>query len=283
MQLNGETLVYGIIGYPVKHSKSPTFQTAAFQALGINAVYVPFHVKPEDLQKAVEGIKALSIKGVNVTVPHKEEVIKYVNEISEEVKFIGAANTIENIDGYLKAYNTDAYGFIRGLKELLEKAGKEISELSFLVLGAGGASRAIVYGLIKEGAKKIYLANRTLEKAEKLIFDFKHLNRFIEDTIEPIELSKVEEYLSKVNVIVNTTSVGLHPEDKALFDYEKIMKKHIVVDIIYKKTPLLKKAEEKGCLWQDGLPMLLYQGARSFEIWTKREAPIEVMKKILEK
>ncbi len=283
MQLNGETLVYGIIGYPVKHSKSPTFQTAAFQSLGINAVYVPFHVKPEDLEKAVEGIKALSVKGVNITIPHKEEVIKYVNEISEEVKFIGAANTIENIDGYLKAYNTDAYGFIRGLKELLEKAEKDISDLSFLVLGAGGASRAVVYGLLKEGTKKIYLANRTLEKAEKLISDFKQLNRIVEKTIEPVRLDKVEDYLDKVDVIVNTTSVGLHPEDKPLFDYEKIMKKHIIVDIIYKKTPLLKKAEEKGCLWQDGLPMLLYQGVRSFEIWTKREAPVEVMRKILEK
>ena len=283
MYLNGETLVYGIIGYPVKHSKSPTFQTAAFQKLGINAVYVPFHVKPEDLQKAVDGIRALSIKGVNVTVPHKEEVIKYVNEISEEVKYIGAANTIENIDGYLKAYNTDAYGFIRGLKELLQQVNKQIPELSFLVLGAGGASRAIIYGLVKEGAKKIYLANRTLEKAEKIISDFKQLNRFLEEIIEPVKLHEVENYLDKVDVIVNTTSVGLHPEDKPLFDYEKIMKKHIIVDIIYKKTPLIKKAEEKGCLWQDGLPMLLYQGAKSFEIWTKKEAPIDVMKKILEK
>ena len=283
MYLNGETLVYGIIGYPVKHSKSPTFQTAAFQKLGINAVYVPFHVKPEDLQKAIDGIRALSIKGVNVTVPHKEEVIKYVNEISEEVKYIGAANTIENIDGYLKAYNTDAYGFIRGLKELLQQVNKQIPELSFLVLGAGGASRAIIYGLVKEGAKKIYLANRTLEKAEKIISDFKQLNRFLEEIIEPVKLHEVENYLDKVNVIVNTTSVGLHTEDKPLFDYEKIMKKHIIVDIIYKKTPLIKKAEEKGCLWQDGLPMLLYQGAKSFEIWTKKEAPIDVMKKILEK
>lgn len=283
MYLNGETLVYGIIGYPVKHSKSPTFQTAAFQKLGINAVYVPFNVKPEDLQKAIDGIRALSIKGVNVTVPHKEEVIKYVNEISEEVKYIGAANTIENIDGYLKAYNTDAYGFIRGLKELLQQVNKQIPELSFLVLGAGGASRAIIYGLVKEGAKKIYLANRTLEKAEKIISDFKPLNRFLEEIVEPVKLHEVENYLDKVNVIVNTTSVGLHPEDKPLFDYEKIMKKHIIVDIIYKKTPLIKKAEEKGCLWQDGLPMLLYQGAKSFEIWTKKEAPIDVMKKILEK
>ncbi len=283
MLLNGETQVYGIIGYPVKHSKSPTFQTAAFEASGINAVYVPFHVKPEDLQKAVEGIKALSVKGVNVTVPHKEEVLKYVNELSEEVRYIGAANTLKNIDGYIKAYNTDAYGFIRGLKELLSQAGKEIPDLCFLVIGAGGASRAVIYGLIKEGAKKIYLANRTLKKAEQIIKDFTSLNRFVKDTVVPIPISDIESYLEEADVIVNTTSVGLNDEDKPLFDYEKIMKKHIIVDIIYKKTPLIKEAEKKGCLWQDGLPMLLYQGARSFEIWTGKEAPVDVMRKILEK
>ncbi len=283
MLLNGETQVYGILGYPVKHSKSPTFQTAAFEALGINAVYVPFHVKPEDLQKAVEGIRALSIKGVNVTVPHKEEVIRYVNEISEEVKYIGAANTIENIDGYLKAYNTDAYGFIKGLKELLSEANKQIPELKFLILGAGGASRAVLFGLLKEGAPYILLANRTVEKAEKIVKDFSPLNRFLSEIVKPIPLSDVEKYLEEIDVIVNTTSVGLKDEDKPLFNYEKIMKKHIVVDIIYKKTPLLKKAEEKGCLWQDGLPMLLYQGVRSFEIWTKRKAPVDVMKQILQK
>ncbi len=283
MILTGETQVYGIIGYPVKHSKSPTFQTAAFQHSGINAVYVPFHVKPEDLPKAIEGIRALSIKGVNVTVPHKEEVLKYVNEHSEEVKYIGAANTIENIEGYLKAYNTDSYGFIRGLKELLSETKKEISQLKFLVIGAGGASRAVLYGLLKEGAKKVYISNRTVDKAKKIIDDFSNLNRFIESTFSPISLSDIEKYLSDTDVIVNTTSVGLKEDDPPLFDYDKIEKRHVVIDIIYKKTPLLKKAEEKGCLWQDGLPMLLYQGARSFEIWTKRKAPVDIMKKFLEK
>ncbi|NPA53335.1 MAG: shikimate dehydrogenase [Aquificae bacterium] len=283
MILNGETQVYGILGYPVKHSKSPMFQTAAFEALGINAVYVPFHVKPEDLKKAIDGIKALSIKGVNITVPHKEEVIKYVNEVSEEVKYIGAANTIKNIDGYLKAYNTDAYGFIRGLKELLQKAKKEIYELKFLVIGAGGASRAVVYGLLKEGAQKIYIANRTKERVEKLIKDFSSLNKFVKEIITPISLSEIDKFLDKTDVIINTTSVGLKEEDKPLFRYENLKKEHIVIDIIYKKTLLLKEAEKKGCLWQDGLPMLLYQGAKSFEIWTGKEAPIKIMEEILRK
>lgn len=277
--VNGETEVYGIIGYPVKHSKSPQFQTAAFQALGINAVYLPFQVRPEDLLKAIDGIKALSIKGINVTVPHKEEVIKYLDEISEEVEYIGACNTIKNIDGYLQGFNTDAYGFIEGLKELTP----DFADKRFLVIGAGGASRAVVYGLIKSGVQKIILSNRTVKKAEEIVSDFKKLNRFIEEIIEVIPLNQIENYLKEVDVIVNTTSIGLKDEDPPLFDYSKIEKRHIVVDIIYKKTKLLQAAEERGCLYQDGLPMLLYQGARAFEIWTEQKAPIEVMKEILSK
>ena len=277
--VNGETQVYGIIGYPVKHSKSPQFQTAAFQYLGINAVYLPFQVRPEDLPKAIEGIKALSIKGINVTVPHKEEVIKYLDELSEEVEYIGACNTVKNIDGYLQGFNTDAYGFIEGLKELTP----DFADKKFLVIGAGGASRAVIYGLIKSGVQKIILANRTVKKAEEIVSDFKKLNRFIEEIIDIISLSHIENYLKDVDIIVNTTSIGLKEDDPPLFDYSKIEKRHIIVDIIYKKTKLLQAAEEKGCLYQDGLPMLLYQGARAFEIWTGQKAPVEVMREILSK
>ncbi len=278
MLVNGETEVYGIIGYPVKHSKSPQFQTAAFRHKNINAVYLPFEVKPENLKKAVNGIKALSIKGINITVPHKEEVIRYLDETSEEVQFIGACNTVKNIDGYLIGYNTDAYGFIEGLKEI----EPQFQDKTFLILGAGGASRAVLYGLIREGAEKIFVANRTIDRVFQIIQDFSKLNRFIQEIIIPVPLDKVEEYLSSTHIIVNTTSVGLKDEDPPLFDYSKIQKKHTVVDIIYKKTKLLKVAQEKGCKWQDGLPMLLYQGAKAFEIWTGEKAPVEVMRKVLQ-
>jgi len=275
--INGQTAVYGIIGYPVSHSKSPQFQTAAFISVGINAVYLPFQVRPEDLKKAVEGIKALSIKGFNVTVPHKEEIIPLLDEISEEVKYIGACNTVINLDGYLKGYNTDAHGFIQGLREILP----EIHEKRFLIIGAGGASRAVVYGLIKEGVQDIYLGNRTPERAERIIQDFSTLNRFVDRIIHPLKLDEIEKVLPEVDVIVNTTSVGLKDEDPQLFDYSKIEKRHVVVDIIYKKTPLLEVADKKGCLWQDGLPMLLYQGAKAFELWTGKKPPVEVMRRVL--
>jgi len=273
MIINGETSVYGIIGYPVKHSKSPIFQTKAFEYLRINAVYIPFEVKPENLQTAIKGLKALSVKGVNVTIPHKEEMIKYINEISQEAKIIKAVNTLKIIDGYIIGYNTDAYGFITGLKEL----EPDLSGKTALVLGAGGASRAVIYSLITEGVK-IYIANRTKPKVEQIIDDFKTLTKYITDFIQYIEFSKIEEILKEVDIIINTTSVGLKDEDPELFDYSRIEKKHIVVDIIYKETKLLKKAKEIGCKYQDGLPMLIYQGAKSFEIWTGRKAPVEIMK-----
>ncbi len=275
--INGETQVYGIFGYPVKHSKSPIFQTFSFQSLGINAVYLPFEVKPEDLQTAVNSIRALGIKGVNITVPHKEHVINYIDELSEEVKYIKAANTIQNIDGYLKAYNTDAYGFIRGLKELEPDFYKK----KFLVIGAGGASRAVLYGLIKEGVQNIIVANRTVEKVNQIIKDFKTLHRFIEEIIKPVPLNEIDNYINHVDIIVNTTSVGLGEEDPPLFNYDLLDKNHTVVDIIYKKTPLLQAAEKKGCKWQDGLPMLLYQGIKAFEIWTGKEPDIEKVRQII--
>jgi len=278
-KIDGKTQVYGIFGYPVSHSKSPTFQTLSFQSLGINAVYLPFEVKPENLESAVKSIRVLGIKGINVTVPHKEHIIEYVDELSEEVRYIKAANTIQNLDGYLKAYNTDSYGFIRGLKEL----ESDFREKKFLVLGAGGASRAVLYGLVKEGVQSITVANRTVERTKQIIDDFRALHRFIEEIIKPISLNEIEYYIKDVNIIVNTTSVGLRDDDRPLFDYELIEKRHTVVDIIYRKTPLLEVADKKGCKWQDGLPMLLYQGVKAFEIWTGKEPDIDKIKGVLKK
>ncbi|PMP76635.1 MAG: shikimate dehydrogenase [Sulfurihydrogenibium sp.] len=277
MILDGQTKVYGIFGYPVKHSKSPTFQTAAFQHLGINAVYVPFEVNPESISQAVESLRVLKISGVNVTIPHKESVVPYVNELSDEVKVIKAANTIKNVDGYLIAYNTDWYGFVEGLKELEPTIeGKKV-----LVIGAGGSSRAIIYGLLKEGVDKIYLANRTVERAKKLLNEYLQHFKVVDKIIHPIPLADINEIVKEVDIIVNTTSVGLNDEDFPLFNYDFIEQRHTVVDIIYKETKLLKVAKEKGCKYQNGYPMLIHQGAKSFEIWTGQKAPIDVMKKSL--
>jgi len=261
MNVRGSTEIYGVIGFPVKHSLSPVFQNAAFSYLGIDAVYVPFEIAPEDLEEALKGLKKVGIKGLNVTVPHKEKVLSLADSLSEEVKEIGAANTLKFTLEGIEAYNTDWVGFLRAIEELRDPRGKRV-----LVLGAGGASRAVLYALKRVGAR-IYLWNRTKEKALRLSEEF-----------EGEVVDSVEEVLDKVEVIVNTTSVGLKPEDKPLFDYSRIESSHIVVDLIYKETPLIKVAREKGCLYQNGFPMLVYQGAESFKIWTGCEAPVKIMK-----
>ena len=252
---NGQTLCYGIFGYPVKHSLSPVFQSFAFNKKNINAIYVPFEVKPEDLEDAIKGAKAMSVKGLNITIPHKESVLKFVDVISDDVKKIGSCNTLKFEDEVIKAYNTDYIGFKRALEEKTSLSGKKA-----LVLGAGGTSKAIIYALTKSGTK-VYLYNRTIEKAIKLkeIFD-----------VEVVET--IEDVLQYVDIIVNTTSVGLKDDDKPLFDYNKISDSHIVFDVVYKDTLLVKKAKEKQAITVNGLPMLVYQGLESFKIWTGVDA-----------
>ncbi len=262
--IKGDTDIYGVIGYPVKHSLSPVFQNSAFQELSINAVYVAFEPKPEDLEYAIKGLKALNVKGVNVTLPYKETVIHFANFLSEEVKVISSANTLKFAEEKIEAYNTDWKGFLQSIKEHIDPKGKKV-----IVLGAGGSTRAILFAL-KKAQADIYIWNRTKSKAEKLALIF---------GVKVVD--KPEEIVKEIDIIVNTTSVGLRDKDPPLFDYNEITKNHLVFDIIYKNTKLLRKAKEKGAVAIDGLDMLVYQGAESFKIWTGREPPIKVMKKSL--
>lgn len=260
--INAKTELYGVIGYPVKHSLSPVFQNALLKYSGLNAVYLAFEIKPEDLENAVRGFKAIGVKGINITVPHKEAIMKYLDEIEETAQEIGAVNTVKFEKGKAIGYNTDWIGFIKALKILKPKvAGEKI-----LVLGAGGASKAIIYALLHEGAE-VFLWNRTKEKALNLVKKFK--NRLT-------AVNRPEEVIDEVNIIVNTTSVGLKKDDPEIFNYSLITPAHTVIDIIYKETKLIKKAKEVGAKFQDGLPMLLYQGIESFKIWNGCEVPYSV-------
>ncbi len=258
--LNGQTSLYGIFGYPVRHSKSPTFQTYLFQKYGINAVYVPFEIHPDYIKDAVDSIKILGIKGLNITVPHKEAVLDYLDATSDEIKLIKSVNTIKNENGKLIGYNTDWFGFYESIRnnQLYNKIK------TVLVIGAGGSTRAIIFALIKLGVKNILLTNRTISKAENIAKDFKNLG----SQISVINFNEIEKYLLHTDMIINTTSVGLHDDDNELFNYDSLQKAHFVFEIIYKDTKLIKKAKEKGCIYQTGHEMLLYQGIKAFEIWT---------------
>ena len=278
MKVTGKTCVYGIFGYPVKHSLSPLMQNAAFREAGVDAVYVPFEVEPENLKEAVDGVRALGIKGLNVTVPHKERIVEHLDYLSEEAELLGAVNTVKNENGELTGYNTDAEGFLRSLIE----EGVELEGKKALMFGAGGAARAVGYALLKGGVSFLYIVNRNFQRAREV---GELLGKRGNVLVFPLKESTVETLLKEVDLIVNTTSVGMKPEDPHLFDYSKIPERIAVVDIIYNppETPLLKAAKERGCKTVNGLGMLVHQGAVAFEIWTGKKAPVETMREVLER
>lgn len=279
MRIDGNTKLLGIFGYPVKHTLSPVMQNAAIDALGLKYVYVPFEVRPEELESAVKSIRALGIAGVNVTVPHKQAVIPFLDDVTEEASLIGSVNTIENRDGRLIGHNTDSKGYIRSLRE---DAGFEPKGKKVLIIGAGGAAKGIVAGLSMEGVSKIIIANRTVEKAVKLANEFG--NKFSTVSFNATSLSSLKDpqLLSTIDLIINTTSAGL-AGDAPEVNFSLTPSHTLVSDIVYKPpvTPFMKNAESASRKTIGGIGMLIYQGAISFEIWTGHKAPVDVMKKAL--
>ncbi len=270
MEINAHTRLTGIIGYPVRHSLSPLMHNSAFKALGINYCYVAMEVHPDDLMEAIMGLKALGFVGVNVTVPHKEAVLPFLDELSEEASFIGAVNTIKIMDNRLKGYNTDADGFMYSLKE----EGVVPEDKEVFIAGAGGAAKAVVYGLAGV-CSKLYIYNRTVEKAEALA-------RAVKDRGTEVEVLPRPEVPSSVSLVVNATSLGLKDDDPLPIQIDSLREGQVIYDLIYKKTPLLKEAESRGLKAIDGLGMLLWQGVRAFRIWTGQEPPVEVMRAVLQ-
>ncbi|MFC2034083.1 shikimate dehydrogenase [Chloroflexota bacterium] len=275
--ISSKTNICGLIGDPVEHSMSPIMHNAAFRELGIDYLYLPFRVKKENLLRAIEGMRALNIKGLNVTIPHKVEVMKCLDKLDPLAEKIGAVNTIVNDNGSLTGYNTDASGF---LQTLLEKGvnpeGKKV-----VILGAGGASRAISFILADKGAKLIIL-NRLLELewAEKLA---DRISQVFNMEVPTKEMNKenLEEALNKADILVNTTSVGMSPDiSKTPIDADLLKPGLIIFDIIYNpiKTRLVKEAEATDLETIGGLDMLVWQGALAFEKWTGQKAPVELMK-----
>lgn len=259
--------LYGVIGDPVAHSLSPVMQNAAFKALNMDCYYAPFHVKGRYLYEAVNGARALGLGGLNVTVPHKEVIIRFVpaDDASHD---IGAANTIDFKAN--KAYNTDAPGAIASLKD----NGVSIKGKNVLVLGAGGAARAVTYGLLKNGAA-VTIANRTAPKAVDLAAYIRE-----HGDVFGTSMDDLKEKVAIADVIINTTTVGMG-EDRTLVTAGMLNDKQVVFDLVYRpvETQLLKEAKLAGAKAIDGITMLVRQGAMSFEIWTGVKPPVDVMER----
>ena len=281
MKITGETNVLGVFGYPVRHTLSPLMQNAAIEALGLNYAYLPFEVKPGDIGDAVRGIRSLGIAGVNVTVPHKEAVIPFLDELTDEAEKIGAVNTIENRNGRLIGHNTDSLGYVMSLRE---DAGFEPKNKTIIVIGAGGAAMGIITGLLSNDAGEIVIANRTVEKAEKIKANYTKKNKDgnIRIITAPLSCLKDPKILSSVDLIINTTSMGLEGMAPDV-DFTSTRPQVLISDISYKPavTKFLKNAQDADRRTIGGLGMLVYQGALSFETWTSHKAPVDVMKKAL--
>ncbi|MFC1861669.1 shikimate dehydrogenase [Chloroflexota bacterium] len=275
--VSGKTNICGIIGDPVEHTMSPVMHNAAFREMGIDYLYLPFRVKKEELDKAIEGMRALNIKGLNVTIPHKVAVLRFLDKLDHLAEQIGAVNTIVNDNGVLIGYNTDASGFIQAL---LEK-GIEPRSKNVVILGAGGASRAISFSLADKGVNLVIL-NRSLELdwAEELAG---RISQTFSKEVAALELNRenLARALEKANILVNATSVGMSPNTDATPVTPDLLRPNlIVVDIIYNpiKTRLLREAEAIGAKAINGVDMLIWQGAIAFEKWTGCKAPVKLMK-----
>lgn len=277
MKITGKTKIVGIFGFPVSHTLSPLIQNVAFQEAGLDFVYVPFQVKSSDLRKATEAIRVFDIVGVNVTIPHKEGIIDYLDEISEEVKLIGAVNTVVNKGGKLVGYNTDWMGFLESLRE----DGVSLKEKKAFLIGAGGAALSLGFALVKEGVKTLFLTNRTYSRAENLARKLKEI-KGDETEIKVVEFEKKEKLVSEgIDILINATSLGMKEKDPPLIDLTGFPSSLYVYDVIYnRETELLKEAKKLGMRCQGGLGMLIYQGASAFWLWTGKKAPIEKMKAV---
>lgn len=278
MMVTGKTKVCGLIGDPVEHSLSPCLQNAAFKHYGLDFIYVAFRVKQENLRDAIQGLRSLGIHGLNVTMPHKINVIQYLDDLDATAKIIGSVNTILNRNGKLIGYTTDGAGALKALRyHGVDPSGKKI-----VILGAGGASRSVSLTLAKE-AKELVILNRTLSKAERLAEELKALYEY-GTVIKADELNSqnVKREMADANILINATSIGMRPNDGSTPIDSALLRSDLVVfDLVYEplETRLLIEAKKRRATTIDGLTMLVFQGAVSFEIWTGRTAPFKVMMK----
>lgn len=272
--------ILGVIGHPIKHTFSPFIHNKAAQILDLDMLYLPFDVPPSSLKDALKGMIALGLKGFNVTIPHKESIIPYLHHLSEEASIVGSINTIVNDHNELAGYNTDVHGIYESLLPFKD----DISGKSATVLGAGGTARAVIFCLIRHfKVSSIHLVNRTVQRAETLKDYFIDSMRYEDITVYELVPPDLVSLLQRSKLIINTTQLGMYPEidDSPITHKEAFTKDQIVFDAIYNplKTVFLKMAEEQGATAINGIKMLTHQAAKSFELWTGIQMPVD---KILE-
>ncbi len=265
--IDSHTSLYCVLGDPIFHSLSPVMHNSAFAHIGYNGAYLAFNVK--DIASAVAGIRGLGIKGVSVTIPHKVAVMEYLDEIDEKAVKIGAVNTIINKAGKLYGYNSDYLGAVDALSEKTDIAGKDV-----VMIGAGGAARAIGFGVISKGGN-LTIANIIEDEGKLLAKDL---------GVRYYPLSDINTCMKNVDcrILINATPVGMTPDvDGMPIPGEFLNKDMVVMDIVYNplKTRLLKEAEDIGCVTVDGVSMFVFQGVFQFELWTGKKAPVDVMRK----
>ena len=276
MKIKGSTNIVGLIGHPVEHSFSPPMHNAAFDALNMDYAYVAFDVNPNDLKSAIEGAESLNIKGFNVTIPHKVDVMQYLDELDEVARLIGAVNTIDFKN--LKGYNTDGIGAVKAIEEVTSIKNKNV-----VVAGAGGASRAISFYIAKYGAESLTILNRNEAKAESLASDVSDSGLIGEVASDSI--NAIGNYMESADVLIDATPLGMHPNinDEPIVKADMMDEDLVVFDAVYNpnETVLIKEVIKANAKPVYGIKMLLYQGAESFKIWTGKTAPIDVMEKAL--
>jgi shikimate dehydrogenase len=265
---------YAVIGDPIDHSLSPNIHSAAFRELNLDHSYIAYRIPKGELEEGIESLKKIKIAGFNVTIPHKVDMMKFLDTMDESCSVIGAVNTVSNENGILKGYNTDMDGFLDPIK----KRRLQINGCKVLLLGAGGAARAIVAGLAKEHVKSITIANRTTNNAKTL----SEFSQKIGLEAEFIKTDMVGDNVRNYDIVVNATSIGLKNELSPI-SFEHIKENTIVYDIVYMpmNTDFIKKAKRKGAIVIYGYEMLLGQASRAFEIWHDMKAPYNAMKRAL--
>ena len=282
--IRGTTQLIGVIGDPIRHSLSPVMHNSAFAHLEMDCCCVPFHVTGEDaVEWAVKGIKALNLVGINVTSPHKEAVMPYLDQISDHARIIGAVNTIRREGEALVGYNTDADGFI---KSVTEHCGS-LKGAHVTLLGAGGAARGILHSLAKEGLGRLVLANRTVHKVEDLAQELMDYYPDLSGKVQcaPLQVEPLKEPFKASDLVINT--LPRDPQDESgnwLVPIDELQVEALAIDLRYhpKETAFLSRCREEGLNTQNGLGMLLYQGVLAFELFFKRQPPVDIMRRALE-